>query len=365
MVQPGDLYVSLKDVTQSADLLGAVARLPNGYGPGRLTQDTVKLQPKGDHAPVDYLYWLLRTPLYRSYCRSHATGTTNLGLPRDDFLAFPVPELTPIRRQFLAILEALDERMELNRRMNDALEGIARAIFESWFVDFDPVRAKIEGRDPALPAEIASLFPDRLIESEIGEIPVGWDVLSMDQMGHFLNGLALQKFPPQDGRSLPVIKIAQLRSGSAEGADLASADLDRDYVVDDGDILFSWSGSLECVLWAGGRGALNQHLFKVTSERYPRWLLYFGIHQHLEGFRQIASGKATTMGHIQRHHLSEAKVAVPPSELLQTSDAVLTPLIENVWRRKLESLANIRDALLPKLVSGEIRVGDACEVVGA
>src|SRR5690606_36190383 len=94
IVQPGELYVSLKDVTQSADLLGAIARLPRAYPPGRLTQDTVKLQPNGSVVPMDYLYWLMRAPQYRSYCRSHATGTTNLGLPRDDFLAFPAPEPT-------------------------------------------------------------------------------------------------------------------------------------------------------------------------------------------------------------------------------------------------------------------------------
>jgi type I restriction enzyme S subunit len=121
----------------------------------------------------------------------------------------------------------------------------------------------------------------------------------------------LQKYPPKDGRSLPVIKIAQLRSENTNGADRASADLDPDYIVTDGDILFSWSGSLECVLWAGGSGALNQHLFKVTPVGYPKWLCYLGVHLHLDDFRHIAEGKATTMGHIQRHHLSDANLPAP------------------------------------------------------
>src|SRR5207253_2070618 len=97
----------------------------------------------------------------------------------------------------------------------------------------------------------------------------GWEIKSLDEIARFLNGLALQKYPPINGRSLPVIKIAQLRAGNTQGADQASADLDSDYVVADGDILFSWSGSLECVLWAAGQGALNQHLFKVTSVTHP------------------------------------------------------------------------------------------------
>ena len=184
---------------------------------------------------------------------------------------------------------------------------------------------------------------------------------SLDEIGHFLNGLALQKYPPVDELGLPVIKIAQLRAGNATGADRASADLDANYIVKDGDILFSWSGSLECVLWVGGEGALNQHLFKVTSATYPRWLCYLGIHTHLAGFRRIAASKATTMGHIQRHHLSEAKLAMPPDPLLQAMSDQLDPIVEVLWKRGVESrtLATLRDALLPKLISGEIRVQTA------
>jgi type I restriction enzyme S subunit len=125
--------------------------------------------------------------------------------------------------------------------------------------------------------------------------------------------------------------------------------------------LFSWSGSLECVLWAGGPGALNQHLFKVTSAKYPRWLCYLGIHQHLDDFRHIAAGKATTMGHIQRHHLSEAKLPIPPPELMRAISAVIEPMIESIWRREVQSntLATLRDTLLPKLIAGKLRVPDA------
>jgi type I restriction enzyme S subunit len=262
------------------------------------------------------------------------------------------------------ILGTLDDKIELNRRMSETLEAMARALFKSWFVDFDPVRAKAEGRDPGLPKALADLFPARLVDSEyseLGEIPEGWEVKSLDQVARFLNGLALQKYPPTGDRSLPVIKIAQLRSGRTDGADRATADLDSDYIIADGDILFSWSGSLECVLWAGGPGALNQHLFKVTSSNYPRWLCYFAVHQHLEDFRHIAAGKATTMGHIQRHHLSDAKIVVPPAPVPGEIDQHIAPLFESLWKRQVESrtLGSLRDVLLPKLISGELRVKDA------
>jgi len=269
--------------------------------------------------------------------------------------------LPPIEEQHAIahILGTLDDKIELNRRTNETLEGIARALFKSWFVDFQPVRAKAEGRDTGLPRPLADLFPAELVDSELGSVPEGWEpAKGLDVIARFLNGLALQKFPARIGASLPVVKIAQLRAGNTNGADTASSDLDPDYVVHDGDILFSWSGSLECVLWAGGYGALNQHLFKVTSAHYPRWLCYLGIHQHLDDFRQIAAGKATTMGHIQRRHLSDARLPIPPPRLLRAMDAVLEPIVEGTWHRAVESrtLAAVRETLLPKLISGELRV---------
>lgn len=277
--------------------------------------------------------------------------------------SFEIPAPIDIEEQHAIahILGTLDDKIELNHRMNQTLEEMARALFKSWFVDFDPVLAKAEGRETGLPEAIAALFPDEFEDSELGEIPKGWKVMSLDQIARFLNGLAMQKYPPTDGQSLPVIKIAQLRAGNTDGADRASIGIKPDYVIHDGDILFSWSGSLECRLWTGGQGALNQHLFKVTSDQYPRWLCYLGIHQHLEDFRHIAAGKATTMGHIQRHHLTDAKLAIPPTELLRAINPIIEPIIESTCFRAVQSrtLASIRDTLLPKLISGELRIEEA------
>jgi type I restriction enzyme S subunit len=146
----------------------------------------------------------------------------------------------------------------------------------------------------------------------------------------------------------------------------ASASIGSEYIVNDGDILFSWSGSLECVIWFGGAGALNQHLFKVTSDKYSKWFLYMWIHHHLPEFRHIAAGKATTMGHIQRHHLKDAKVLVPAIDLLFYQDKIMEPLIDAIISRSLENrkLAALRDTLLPQLISGELRVKDAERIAG-
>ncbi len=263
------------------------------------------------------------------------------------------------------LLGSLDDKIELNRRMAATLEGMARAIFKSWFVDFDPVRAKAEGRPTFLPDDLAALFPDGL---EDGGVPNGWKLMPLSSVGEFLNGLALQKFPADKvEESLPVIKIVEMRSGPTAKSARASLKVPIEFRVDDGDHLFSWSGSLTHCRWTYGPGALNQHLFKVTPRSVPGWLLYEAVEHHLPEFQRIASGKAVTMGHIQRHHLDEAQVAVPPVACLHALDSVLSPIHERSFRLELQSrtLTALRDTLLPKLISGELRVADAEQRIAA
>jgi len=327
-----------------------------------IAQDMVAVRADPRQIYPKFLFAALRSPIAQERIAQMHVGTLIPHFKKGDFdkLLLPVPSRGV--QEFIGdIYFDLSAKIELNRRMSDTLEAMARALFKSWFVNFDSVRAKTEGRDPGLPKHIADLFPDSFEESELGEIPKGWEVRGLDEIARFLNGLALQKYPSKDGRSLPVIKIAQLRAGNTIGADAASGDLEQDYVVDDGDVLFSWSGSLECVLWTGGRGALNQHLFKVTSVEYPKWFYFQWIHEHLEDFRGIAAGKATTMGHIQRHHLSDAKVVVPVRETLEVASGILSPLINRIIATRNESrtLATLRDAMLPKLISGEVRVSES------
>jgi type I restriction enzyme S subunit len=304
-----------------------------------------------------FAYYFLKAIDFNRYNSGSAQPSLNRNFIYPIEVKIPPPDE---QRAIANILGTLDDKIELNRRINDTLAATARVLFKSWFVDFDPVRKKAEGRDPGLPKSVADLLPDSFEDSEVGEIPTGWTVRGLDEIARFLNGLALQNFPPVDGRSLPVIKIAQLRTGCTSGADRASADLPPDYVVEDGDVLFSWSGSLECVLWAGGRGALNQHLFKVTSIDFPKWFFYLWIVHHLVDFRGIAAAKATTMGHIQRHHLSEAKVIVPPHAFLIAADRHLRPLIDGIPKLSIQSrnLGVLRDELLPKLLSRDVSIDD-------
>jgi type I restriction enzyme S subunit len=321
-----------------------------------------------------FLLYAFLSPQFQDVIRSRTKqGSTVQRILLTEFGDFriAIPELLE-QKAIGATLAALDERIALLEESNKTFEALARAIFKSWFVDFDPVRAKAEGREPEgmdATAATAALFPDTLIAANNTIVARGWGREPLDQIAVFLNGLALQKFAADgDEDWLPAIKIAQLKRGSAEGADCVSRRrLPQKYLIGDGDLIFSWSGSLEVVIWCGGEGALNQHLFKVDSERFPRWFVYHWLLEHLPHFREVAASKVTTMGHIQRHHLSEAIVTVPDAPLLERLGETMTPLFEKSIHCRLQSktLADLRDTLLPRLISGKLRVSEAEKLVEA
>lgn len=321
----------------------------------------------GPEVDPHYLYYALLTR--RGWLQTLSRGGSAIPILNKTQFAQVTIDLPPYpwQRAVVECLNPLDDQIALLSTLNETLESLAKTVFEAWFVKFDPVRAKAEGRDPeGMDEDIAALFPCQFEESGKGLIPKGWRIRTLDSIASYLNGLALQKYPPvSEDQSLPVIKIKQLKAGNTEGADRSSNTIPPDYVVQDGDVLFSWSGSLEVEIWCGGPGALNQHIFKVTSNEVPKWYYYLAIKQFLPMFREIAASKATTMGHIQRHHLKEAKIALPPPELLRRANAIMEPLIE---RRILNSLlarqlSELRDTLLPRLISGKLRVPEAEEAL--
>ncbi len=359
----GDLVI-----TREAPM-GEVCMIPEGLR-CCLGQRMVLLRPSLVAADSRYLLYALQSEPVQQEIRSHdGTGSTvsNLRISLLEGLRIPGHPLSE-QRAIAHILGALDDKIELNRRMNAMLEAMARALFRSWFVDFDPVRAKLEGRDTGLPKDVADLFPDRLVNSELGEIPEGWELKSLDAVARFQNGLALQKFRPlQNEARLPVVKIAQLRAGEVNSGEWASASIQPECVIEDGDVVFSWSGSLLVRTWCGGRAALNQHLFKVTSEKYPKWFYLHCLLSHFPEFQRIAADKATTMGHIKRHHLADAVCVAPPDRVITRVSALLGGLLERRVANEVASrtLMTLRDALLPKLVSGEMPVRNAEKIVGA
>lgn len=196
----------------------------------------------------------------------------------------------------------------------------------------------------------------------INSIPEGWKESSLLGIADYLNGLAMQKYRPKiDEQGLPVLKIKELRQGSCDtNSELCSPSIKPEYIVHDGDVIFSWSGSLLVDFWCGGTCGLNQHLFKVTSSVYDKWFYYAWTNYHLQKFVAIAADMATTMGHIKREELSKAKVLVPSQNDYDRIGSLLAPVYDLVISNRIENcrLVSLRDELLPKLMSGEIDVSD-------
>ena len=347
---------------------GKTAIAPPIHGPGHGSTEFIVIRPKDprDHA---FVYGLLRSSEFRSHAIGQMVGTSGRQrIPNEAVLTFPL-ELPGegYRHKVAHLLGGVEDVCSTLRNQNTALEAIAQRLFRSWFVNFDPVHAKAAGKESeAMSAELAALFPSEFEDSELGPIPKGWTVESLDRSITYLNGLALQKFPPLKGEAvLPVLKIAQLRAGRTDAGALANRKMRPEYVVKDGDIVFSWSGSLEIRIWTGGEAALNQHLFKVFSQVHPEWFCYQSTLKHLPLFRQIAASKATTMGHIQRHHLTEAKIPVAPDAVMQRFSAVFGPMQALIVQngKLIKELEELRDHLLPRLISGKLSLEEAEQVV--
>ena len=366
VASPGDLFISTTDITQDGRVLASPFLMPNlldKYEQVIYSGDIVKAVPKIEGLSREFLYNVLRVKFFRQKAAYASTGSTVRRIPVEvlERLKVPVPP-KKIQDAIAHHIDVIDKKIKTNALMATKLEEIAQTLFQSWFVDFDPVHTKSQGGEPqCMDVETAALFPGSFENSEIGPIPQGWVIKPLTDISEFINGLALQNFPPVDGEdSLPVIKIPQLKSGVATGSGEASGAIPPKYVVSDGDTLFSWSGALEVVLWAGGKGALNQHLFKVVPKEFPKWFSLQSTLKHLPEFREIAASKATTMGHIQRGHLSDALCVIPSEAVLAKSSEIIQPLLDASVAHRVENrtLGILRDSLLPRLISGDIEVSD-------
>lgn len=371
LVFPGDIYVSLKDVTQSADLLGAVARVPDDVPLGRMTQDTVKLEFY-ENAPKQYIYWLLRTPMYREYCRAHATGTTNLGLPREDFLNFPVPDFTPERENVVNLLEGIENKIELNRRTNETLEAMAQAIFKDWFVDFGPVRRKIEGAtDPAailgglLPPDspnakdIATLFPEGFGDNGL---PEGW---KPGKLGDIAKQAGETTTPDKVSSDTPYIGLEHMPRGSIALADWETAAKvsSNKARFKRGNVLF---GKLRPYFHKVGIAPLDGICSTDIVVLHGKIPTFDAIVASLCSSADFVTytdqtSTGTKMPRTSWKVMKEFEIALPPETLVRAYSSIVSPMHDWIASHIHASkrLAETRDYLLPKLMSGEIR---ACDI---
>lgn len=288
----------------------------------------------------EYAVYYFRSREFRNSIAAITTGDIRFNVSQENLsnITITLPPLSEQKR-IANILSSFDNKIEILKKENKILEDIAENIFKEWFVKYN------------FPNKDGKPYRDsngKMIDSELGPIPDGWRVRPLTEIAEFLNGLAMQKYRPKLGEeSLPVIKIREMNNGFTKDTDRASKNIDSKYIVNNGDIIFSWSGTIDITIWKHGQGALNQHLFKVSSNKYPKWFYYFWIKHYLNEYKQIASEKATTMGHIQRKHLEESLVAVPDKEVVDL-DWYIDKIIVN--NDLTDNLIKSKNNLLKKLI---------------
>lgn len=297
-----------------------------------IAQDMIALRADESKIYPKYLFTVLRSREIQQQIYNTNVGDVIPHFKKQflDQLLIPIPERS-IQESIGDLYYVLSLKAERNKKINDNLYAQAKAIFDNHFINIDA-------------------------------IPAGWRKGNLLDIANYLNGLAMQKFRPQGHEiGLPVLKIKELRQGSCDdSSELCSLSIKPEYIIHNGDVVFSWSGSLLVDIWCGGTCGLNQHLFKVTSDVYDKWFYYLWTAHHLARFIAIAADKATTMGHIKREELAKAEVLIPCEEDYTSFNSIMQPIFELIISNRIESrkLAALRDELLPKLMTGEIDVSD-------
>lgn len=295
-----------------------------------IAQDMIALRADESKIYPKYLFAVLRSREIQQQIYNTNVGDVIPHFKKQflNQLLIPIPERS-IQESIGDLYYVLSLKAERNKKINDNLYAQAKAIFDNHFINIDA-------------------------------IPAGWRKGNLLDIANYLNGLAMQKFRPQGNEiDLPVLKIKELRQGSCDdSSELCSLRIKPEYIIHDGDVIFSWSGSLLVDIWCGGTCGLNQHLFKVTSDIYDKWFYYLWTAHHLARFIAIAADKATTMGHIKREELAKAEVLIPCEEDYTSLTSIMQPIFELIISNRIEGrkLAVLRDELLPKLMSGEIDV---------
>ena len=319
IAKSGDLVLAMTGAT-----IGKLGRLQRGHA--YVNQRVLLLKPK-ENIDKDYFYYSLLGVNFQKFILNHIDSQTaqpNISATTIGKYTIPIPSLEEQKR-IGKILRSLDRKIELNLEINDNLSKLMSLLFQIKVIK----------------------NPD--IEK--------WNKLPLTDIANYKNGLAMQRYRPKEGEpGIPVLKIKELGQGTCSiDSEHCSENIDKTVIVYDGDVIFSWSGTLLVKVWTGGKAGLNQHLFKVTSETYPKWFYFLWTLHHLENFVAIAAAKATTMGHIKRKDLELSEVFVPPKEEFDHLNKVFSPLLNKIIAIGIENrkLIEIRDLLLKKLM-GEL-----------
>ena len=363
-----------------------------------------------------YAYYVLKSKNLNQYAQGSSHPLLTQGLLKT--IEAHVTTNLDVQKKIVSIISGLEDKIELNRQTNQTLEHIAQALFKCWFVDFEPTRAKIIAKEKGANTAIqelaaqaiicgamtleqleaitqnlettlqqaineklnqanqtpinteqlkttAALFPNALVESELGEIPEGWFIKPLYETAEYINGAPFKaKDFSNDGSGLPIVKIAELKNGLGDNTKYTVGEFNRKYFIQDEDVLYSWSGSpltsLEVFKWFGGSGWLNQHIFKLNFKNIEDKHYTYYLLQHMKPILiATAQQKQTTgLGHITVADMKRLLVVDPDKAVLKCFSETVGLLYEqcSYFSKENVTLTQLRDSLLPKLLSGELNV---------
>ena len=302
-----------------------------------------------------YLNAFMHTMIHPKYFENNASGSGQRYTLSNETIN-QIPILLPsieVQKEIGELFSNIDRKIELNRSINDNLEKIAKQLYDYWFVQFD---FPDENGRPYKSSGGEMVWNEKLKR----EIPSSWYCGTLLDIAEYTNGLACQRFRPIDDNKLPVIKIKEMHDGLSSETEWVRSDIPESVKVYDGDVLFSWSASLEVMLWAYGNGGLNQHIFKVTSKNgFPRSFYFYQLIDYIGNFKRMAEARKTTMGHITQDHLKQSTIALPPNvDIANELEESLCPIFDSIVRNSQEImiLTKQRDTLLPLLMNGQVSV---------
>ena len=344
-----------KDIVFSYEAtLGRYAIIPENFY-GCLGRRLGIIRVKSDAVDYKWLYYFFQSPQWKCYIKNHIIkGSTVNRISVDEMPGYEIPACgIADQKKIAAVLSALDDKIALNKKMNQKLEAMAKRLYDYWFVQYDfPDKNGHPYKTTGGPMTY-NLTLKR-------EIPEGWKVDNLYAVADYINGLACQNNRPKSGENaLPVIKIREMSEGITSDTEEVSENIPSKYIVENGDILFSWSATLLVMIWAGGKGGLNQHIFKVVpKDGFPKEFVYQLLSDYVVNFQQIALSRKTTMGHITSDHINLSRVVLPPENVLKRYAEKVCPIFDKIVRNQVEfrKLTALRDKLLPLLMNGQVVV---------
>lgn len=352
ILEAGSIITPLTE--QTPGLLGSTARIPDS-GKYIQSQDVGLVTPFEDLLDDNFAYYLVSSKGVKDQlaARSQQTKIRHTSPDKIKDCTVFVPDL-PDQRKIGKFLSWIDRLIGLSRKRVGNLEKLAKEIYDYWFVQFDfPDKRgkpyKTSGGKMVYNVELKR------------EIPAGWKVGALTDIAVFTNGLACQRFRPRPGESsLPVLKIKEMHGGITDKTEKVRENIPERYKVYDGDVVFSWSASLEVMIWAHGRAGLNQHIFKVTEKNgWPLYYSYLILGDYVETFRKIAESRKTTMGHITSDHLKMSRVPLPADmDIASRFERLVSPIF-GAWVKSsqlISELSRMREFLLPLLMNGQAKL---------